>query len=114
MPLSASNMSHLLLFSFPDSYSVIPDRSLTGSKIQGNALKPSNAVIARLDRAISAVLPNRDSPISADASSWNDNSQKSHTKPQSHSVTKKKASRKAAKNAKIYNLNKANQFGCFD
>jgi hypothetical protein len=44
---------------------VIPDRSLTGSGIQGNArknpvnaLKPSNTVIDRLDRAISSVLPN--------------------------------------------------------
>jgi hypothetical protein len=30
---------------------VIPDRSLTGSGIQGNALKSSNAVIARLYHA---------------------------------------------------------------
>jgi hypothetical protein len=32
----------------PHQKFVIPDRSLTGSGIQGNALKSSNAVIARL------------------------------------------------------------------
>jgi hypothetical protein len=37
---------------------VIPDRSLTGSGIQGSDLKPSNAVIAWRNRAISSVLPN--------------------------------------------------------
>jgi hypothetical protein len=49
----------------PHQKFVIPDRSLTGSGIQGNArknpvnaLKPSNTVIDRLDRAISSVLPN--------------------------------------------------------
>jgi hypothetical protein len=42
----------------PHQKFVIPDRSLTGSGIQGNALKPYNAVIARLDRAISLVLSN--------------------------------------------------------
>jgi hypothetical protein len=35
---------------------VIPDRSLTGSGIQGNALESSNALIAWRNRAISVFL----------------------------------------------------------
>jgi hypothetical protein len=71
---------------------VIPDRSLTGSGIQGNALKPSNAVIARLLLLLlpgstgqsqqycqteiprSRLTPRRGMTTvgTADASSWND------------------------------------------